>query len=440
MQIVGRIAATVQSLFGIWADEADRETNVIQRKRKFSASTLAQTFVLGHLAHPDASDEDLARTAALVGVEVSTQAVEQRFSQRLADFLEVLFRKGVTALVQAPQCVPGLLERFADVLLLDATTISLAEELSDRFPGCGGSHGGTAALKLQVQLSLVTGALNALRITRGREPDRACDLQHATPQAGTLHIADLGYFDTSKFARFAKAGAFWLSPLLYPTEVADPETGAALPLMRWLSQLGTVVDLPILLGRRERVPCRLIAWRLPEEVANRRRQKQRETAKKKGRPAPSAQRLAWCDWGLLVTNVPPEKLSIDEARVLYRSRWQIELLFKRWKSQNQIARMSGDATRAMVRLWSRLLAVLVQHWLLLGTAWGDHRKSLVKTWEAIRQLGTTLAAAVNNQRQFLDTLETLQRMVRSSARRNKRKNPSTFELLMDPTKLEYGLT
>lgn len=440
MNIVRRTAATVQSLLGTWADEIDQETHVIQRQRKFTARSLAQTFVLGFLADPTASDEDLAKMAAVVGTPVSTQAVEQRYSQRLVDFLAGLFRKGVCALVQAPQCVPGILERFVDVQLLDSTTVSLPPELADAFPGCGGSHGGTAAMKLQVQTSLVTGALDAVLIEPGKQPDRATSLQKETPVAGTLRIADLGYFDTAMFARYQQADAYWLSPMLYPTQVADVQTGEAVPLLKWLSERGPVIDAPILLGAEARVRCRLIAWRLPEEVANRRRQKLLTKARKKGRKAPSATRLAWCDWGMLVTNVPSEKLSIDEARVLYRARWQIELLFKRWKSQGQIARMEGSATRAMVHLWSRMLSVLVQHWLLLSSGWGDFRLSLVKVWETIRQLGLTLATSIHDPLQLVAVIETLKRLIQSSSRRNKRKRPSTFELLIDPTRIEYGLT
>jgi IS4 transposase len=71
----------------------------------------------------------------------------------------------------------------------------------------------------------------------------------------------------------------------------------------------------------------LIAWRVPEEQANRRRQKLCEEMKRKNKKAPGAERLAWCDWSILLTNVPAELLTPTEAAVLYRARWQIELLF-----------------------------------------------------------------------------------------------------------------
>ena len=195
--------------------------------------------------------------------DVSTQAVEQRYSQRLVDFLKALFTKAVTAAVASHKSVPGILDRFADVQLLDSTVISLPLELAETFPDCGGSHGGNAALKLQGQISLKTGTFVAVRIEAGKDTDQATPLQQVTPEPGVLRIADLGYFNTEVFARYEQAGAYWLSPLLFPTNVYDPETGEPLALTAWLKQQGPLVDARVLLGAQQKVACRLIAWRLP---------------------------------------------------------------------------------------------------------------------------------------------------------------------------------
>src|SRR3954452_5378146 len=95
MSIIAEIASSLQSLLGPWAEEVARQVPVVQRRRKFSPATTAQTFVLGFLAKPHASDEDLARTAALCGVAVTTQAFEQWFTDSLAAFLEALFGQAV---------------------------------------------------------------------------------------------------------------------------------------------------------------------------------------------------------------------------------------------------------------------------------------------------------------------------------------------------------
>jgi len=424
------------------AEDAAQEIPVVRRRRKFTATTLAQTFIFGFLAKPRASDEDLAQTAALCGVAVTPQAIEQRFTTRMADFLEVLFRKAIGHVVASQRALAPLLERFPAVLLLDSSTITLPNALADRFPGCGGSHGGgQAAMKLQVQWDLRSGALQALALEAGRQCDYSTPLQSQALPPGALRITDLGYFDTKVFQRLDQERVFWLSRLQFGTTVFSPE-GQALPLRDWLqSQPGPFIDQPIRLGTQQKILCRLVAWRVPAEVANRRRQKLLiETRRKDGR-VPSQERLAWCDWTILVTNVPAELLTSREVAIMYRARWQIELLFKRWKSLGLIAELAGaTVARQMVRLWSRLLAVLVQHWLLLSTAWGDPRCSLAKACKVLRDHALLLPAALGSRSQLKKTIERLANLMRMSAKQNRRKKPSTFELINDPSLLEYDLT
>ena len=45
---------------------------------------------------------------------------------------------------------------------------------------------------------------------------------------------------------------------------------------------------------------------------------------------------ATATWTIVVTNVPRELLNVEEAMLLARLRWQIELLFKLWKSHGGI--------------------------------------------------------------------------------------------------------
>jgi hypothetical protein len=442
MGIIAKVSAAVQAIFGTMAEEASKDHPVVLRKRKFTTATLAQTFVLGFLARPRASDEELAQTAALCGVEITPQAIEQRYTDRLAAFLEALFRRATRHIVAAQTSLAPLLKRFSAVLILDSSTITLPDDLSERFPGCGGGHGGgAAAMKLQVQWNLRNGAIDPIVIESGRSCDYKTQLQSSPLTPGSLRITDLGYFDTEVFERFDKQGVYWLSRLQFGTSIFSPE-GARLPLLEWLGkQHGPFADARILLGTERKVGCRLIAWRVPEEVANRRRQKLiAETRRKDGR-TPSRERLAWCDWTILVTNVPEEMLTPKEAAVLYRARWQIELLFKRWKSLGLIAELAGSTTvRQMVRLWARLLAVLVQHWLLLCSAWHDPGCSLAKACKAIRNHATLLITAIGDSARLEAVIQCFGRIIRKTARKNKRKKPSTSELVADPSRLEYSLT
>jgi hypothetical protein len=185
----------------------------------------------------------------------------------------------------------------------------------------------------------------------------------------------------------------------------------------------------------------LIAWRLPPEQANRRRRKLRQEVMSKRGSAPSAERLAWCDWTILVTSVPVEMLTPREATVLYRARWQVELLFKRWKSQGLVAELSGSTVvRQMVRVWSRLLAAVVQHWLVISSVWGNPTKSLSKVYEAVRDFAGRLAAALIHATDLERVLDDVRKTLTKTCRRDPRSKPGTFELLNDPDLLDFSLT
>lgn len=442
MRIIPRVVAAVETLLGQWAEEVNRECRVVRRQRKFSAVTLARTFVLGSLGRPRASDKELAEMAGLCGVDVTPQAIEQRFTPTMVTFLERLLRRGLQHVIAADTALAPLLERFTSVPLHDSTTIALSDELRDRFPGCGGTHGsGKAAMKIQLQWDLRSGAWPGVSIEAGRDCDCKTPLQTIPLPPGSLSITDLGFFDTAVFRKRSKEGVFWLSRLLFGTAVFTPQ-GPSLNLVDWLSrQPQGMVDQWIQIGTALRVACRLLAWRVPEEVANRRRQKLiAETQRKRGQ-MPTQERLAWCDWMILVTNMPTDMLTPTEALVLYRARWQIELLFKRWKSLGLVAELTGQTVvQQMVRLWSRLIAALLEHWLILSTAWGDPRLSLMKAGQLIRRHAAVIATAIGHPAQLMSAIEILKLIVCSTAFQNKRKRPSTFELLNNPELIQHLLT
>jgi hypothetical protein len=442
MGIIAKVGAALQDLFGDIAGVASETSGVIVRKRKFTGLSLARTFVLGFLRNPKASDEELARIAVQCGADVTAQAIDQRHSPKLVRFLKELFCRATKVVVGSDKALAPLLERFTNVTVLDSSTIVLPDSQQQEYPGCGGSYGGgAAAMKLQTEWDLRTGAVTHVEIEPGRSPDGATRRQEARRGPGSLRIADLGYFSVAVFAAMTQAGEYFLSRLQFPTAVMLPG-GEAVDLLNWLSkQSGRFVDRMVELSKGQRLPCRLIAWRLPEEQANRRRQKLRQEMKHKCGKEPTAERLAWCDWTILVTNVPLEKMIPEEAVVLYRARWQVELLFKRWKSQDLVAVLRGStAVRQMVGVWSRLLAALVQHWLVIAGVWGDPTKSLSKACEAIRDFIGRLAASLDQQSALERVLADMYAAMAKTCRRNKRSKPGTFELLNDVSLLDFSLT
>ena len=126
-------------------------------------------------------------------------------------------------------------------------------------------------------------------------------------------------------------------------------------LFTWLSRRPVAaLEAPILLGAQARLPARLLAVKVPSAVAEQRRRRLRQEARRQGR-TPGKRTLALAAWTLLVTNVPVDLLSIEEALVLRRARWQIELLFKLWKSLGRLDESrSAHPWRQLSELYARV--------------------------------------------------------------------------------------
>jgi hypothetical protein len=116
MRMIPKLVAELAALLGSEADAAAKACGVIQRVRKFTGSLLLQTLVFGFLAHPNASDDDLAETAESLGIDVSPQGVAQRFDEKLPAFLEAVFRKAILVAIGSRKSLAPMLDRFTSVV------------------------------------------------------------------------------------------------------------------------------------------------------------------------------------------------------------------------------------------------------------------------------------------------------------------------------------
>lgn len=436
MSTIAQISAAMQTVLTTLAEEADAELHYTKRPdlAKFSASTLLQTLVLGWLAHPNATVEQLAQTAARVGVDVYPQAIDQRFTLATATLLRtVLLRSVEQVIADEPAALP-LLQRFAGVCVQDSTTITLPDQLAEHARGCGGSSSTNtaAALKCGLQLDLLSGSITQLDFVDGRTNDHRLPLQHAPLPPGTLRLADLGFFDQSVFAALDASGCYFLSKVEATARVsADSFSGGS--LLAFVQSLGPVAqwDGWVSLGCKQPLRVRLLVQRVPQEVADQRRRRLRKTARDKGQ-TPSAAALALCEWTVLLTNVPEAMLSLEEALILAKVRWQIELIFKLWKSHGLVDEWrTKKAARVLCEVYAKLLAMLLQQWCFIVGCWAYPDRSLVKAAQVVRDHALELASARGRQELLAETLESLQRILKRTARMNpRRQRPNTYQLLL----------
>jgi len=389
MTSIPRLSGMLRKLFFVEASELAREHGVIQRIRVFTGASLVQLFVFGWLNEPQAGSSALARFAGGLGLQLSKQAIEERFTMQTAAWLLAVLRRGVQYLVCAQTVSIPLLQRFTAVLLEDGSTITLPAALKQVWRGCGGS-GPEAALKLTVRWDLLKGGLRGPYLQAGRRHETQSPLREQQMPAGSLWVGDLGYFSLLWLGQLVKQGVYFLLGYKEPLTVWTA-SGKQVDVLDLLPTEGQqVLDVPVALGARKQVHARLIAKRMPEKVVERRREHLKEQAHKRCKPINQRQ---WelVQWAIMLTNVPVSMLSAAEAMALMRARWQIELLWKVWKQWGAIDEwQTANPARILCELYAKLLGMLVQHWLLLLACWDDPHRSLVGAAQIIRDQVPTL--------------------------------------------------
>ncbi len=438
MKKITQLTQKMQTVFGEIADQAGTESGMIQRKRKLTGSTFVQAMVFSKLSNPEASFEALSQTANALGVSITAQGLEQRLDERAADCLKRVLEHAVTEMLATNQVEIPLLKRFNGVYLQDSSAITLPNELIDVWQGCGGSKGESAGLKIQVELSLSSGQLRGPLLQSGKEQDRSSQLQTDALPKGSLLMRDLGYWSLKEMKKRTQRGEFWLFRVRARTNLTL-ENGKSCDLVEFLqTETGNKIDVKVHLGKTAQTPARLLAVRVPQEIADKRKRKLKEKARSKGQPL-NRETLKLAEWYLLVTNVPQDMLSLREAIVLARARWQIELLFKLWKQSGKIDKWNSQKPFTILcDCYAKLLAMIVQHWFILTAVWHFPNRSLVKAAQTLQRFGLAIAAVFHTPIELEKLAHVICQCMSSGCKMNSRSSaPNTYQFLLNPSLLDW---
>ena len=428
MASVANLVAALHTLFTTTAQALGRVTGFIDRQRALTAADFAQTLVFGWIDQPRAPLESFA-----IRLDLSAQALHRRMDPAAHAFFEALIAEALRRVYAARPTRLGLLRRFAAVVVEDSSIVALPADLAGRYRGHGGSdpQAGRAGLKVLVRWELLSGQLLSVRCVPAVTADPTLAPTAGDLPEGALHLADQGFFDAGRWSAYRDR--FWISRV--PASIGVAVGGRWRPLSEWLAGLTEPsFDGPAQLVQSQGLPCRLTARRCPPEVAARRRQKLREyTRSKKGRE-PSERQLALCDWLVLATNVAAERLTAKELWVVYRCRWQIELLFKRGKQQLGWTFSHGHkGDRVLTEVLAKVLGMIVVLWATLLHGGPLEGRSPTKQGSVVRRFALRLLDQLGQVVALQGLLEQLQRELgRLAPQPRRHKQPSTRQLLLNP--------
>jgi len=336
---------------------------------------------------------------------------------------------------------PWFLDKFNRVLIKDATRFDLPKRLKENFAGYGGKITSEAGIAIQFEFDLKDWRLHDLDFT----PAIRTDMQEAKEKAwhvekGDLIIRDLGYFSSFSLKSIIKSKAFFLSRLKSKMTVFD-EQGQELSFKklheRMIKNGITRHHINATIGNKEHIPVRLLVETVPDEVYQDRIRKREKENKKKGQKT-SEEYKARAHFNLLATNVPENDLPAEKIYKLYKTRWQIELLFKTWKSTLGIDKIHPMRhSRLMCLLYAKLILYLItaQTTKLFGKLFYQKYKKHLSIQKCLKTLmftfENTRGALILKRASLSGYVQQIEKLLSKNHWLEKKKNKLGFEELIE---------
>jgi hypothetical protein len=314
-----------------------RETGFCRRDSKVSPFVFFDLLMYDFSSEKTKSLNQLAIEAySEHNIYVSKQGIDKRFNDHTVSYMKLLIEKQLSVEL-GQQLDAGWLSPFNRVIIKDGTRFDVPEEYRCYLPGSGGSASKAGAC-LQFEFDLKSGHIIDLNLTPANRPDvkDAVEVLNKV-ESNDLVIRDLGYYAFASFINIASKGAFFLSRLSSKTNVYEMKKEELQKLdykvlyYKMKRNKLSRVYKDVLIGAQAKIPVRLVIERMPDDIYEKRMRKIRKIHQKKGYQT-SEEYKFMSRFNLFITNVPKATLPDEVVPFLYRIRWQIELIFKIWKS------------------------------------------------------------------------------------------------------------
>ncbi|MED1671921.1 IS4 family transposase, partial [Brevibacillus laterosporus] len=360
-------------------EELAREAGFTKRKSKYQSQELVALCVwLSQKVASTSLMKLCSRLEAYTGILMSPEGLNKRFNRQAVQFLQRLFSHLLIQKLYAADTLPhGYATLFHRIRILDSTTFQLPDIFASAYKGFGGSSH-TAGVKIQLEYDLLSGQFLHVEAGPGKQNDRTYgSICLETVQKNDLCIRDLGYFDLQDFEHMDMRGAYYISRLKLNNRVYQknphPEyfkDGKIKKQSEYIQlnmedlmnqiQPGETHEISnVYIGQYQKLPTRVIIHRLTEEQIQKRRRDQAIKEKKKGIVySERSKRLSAIN--IYITNAPSTEVPTENVHPLYSLRWQVEILFKTWKSFFGIDHCKEiKQERLECHLYGQLISILI---------------------------------------------------------------------------------
>ncbi len=309
---------------------------------------------------------------------MSPEGLNQRFNPTAVAFLREVFTLLLTQKLCATKSLTSrIISVFKRIRILDATVFQLPDSFATDYQGSGGSSN-TAGVKIQLEYDLLSGQFLNVQLGPGKNNDKTygADCLESV-EAGDLCLRDLGYFDLRDLQAIHELRAYYISRFHINTciYVKNPEPEyfkngtlkkqteyTQLDMVQIMEELepGETIEIPeAYIGQIQKLPTRVIIHRLTNDQTETRLKNQAVREKKKGIVMKDKSKQLM-GINVYITNTSPEEVPTEYVHPLYSLRWQIEMLFKTWKSFFEIDECKNiKKERLECHLYGQLIGILL---------------------------------------------------------------------------------
>jgi hypothetical protein len=377
------------------------ECGFLKRTSKLKPWMFVESLVLNSSSCKDTCLNDLSAVILdRYGVEISKQGIDSRFNAASVRMAKAVLDKAMADFshVHLPA---GAFAQFNSVRIKDSTAFGLPEPLAALFPGYGGGSS-KAQARIQYEIDIKAHRTVGLELTAGTRNDYTDAWETKDDIAGgDLIIRDLGYSSLKMLESIARSEAYYLNRIKPDVAIFESVDGRyrrmdLAKLEQTMRQAGIeVMEKQVYLGERTYFPSRMIIALVPEPQIEERKAKQKRKSERRNSKA-SERCLSSLGLNLFATNADGALLPSSLAMLLYKIRWQIELIFKAWKSLGHIHSVkNAKADRVLTVLYLKLAWVFTNMHIVNAVssvvfAQAKRKTSIYKAFKIIEKKRDTL--------------------------------------------------
>ena len=345
-----------------YINKTAKECGFIIREGKIDGYKFLDMLLFTHFNHKELSLSDLALQLELrYNIRITKQAIDERFTDAAVKFFKTVLEEVINISIQKNLALD--FTEYGKVRIKDSTSFQLPDSMQDKYTGTGG-NASKSSIRIQFEYDLKTGkildlslySLNIQDIINAKQTIDDID-------KNDLVIRDLGYIAIGNLKKINEKGAFYLNRIKSNTNVYELKENKKfekidfVKLYKYMKNNNLQrIEKEVYVGQ-EKLKTRIIIELLPSKQYAERMRKAKKRATKQGKTLGKIYK-ARAGLNIFITNT---KIEAEQVRLLYTIRWQIELMFKIWKSIGEIDKIKKVKIQ---RFESFLIAKLI--WIAIN--------------------------------------------------------------------------